>query len=178
MGIANEIHFYLFKRLDDGSLQYNNVQIAADLDSVRFSYSTLDLRASSNVKEIHLELNPLQLNERFTAKDFSQNLFFVYVVAEGTPSSDTPCGMDSIITTGVTYDKGSIASKAMCFVKTLADTCVVPCEFIDYILGKEALDMAIKTRHYLTAVAWYRQLKNEVCGNSVPVSKGCNCKGL
>lgn len=128
-------------------------------------------------KEVHLVLNVNSLNEKFDAKDFTDNMFFVYITAKGTPASDTPCKLDEMTTLGVTLDYGLIYNNALCFTRELSDSCNVPMGFIDFILSYEALWLAIETEHYVVAIEHFNWLKNNGCGNNGTVTKGCGCHG-
>ena len=65
-----------------------------------------------NTKSVRLELGIGDL-----LPSLNDNLFFVYVGTKGTPSIDTPCGMDNSITLGTVLNKYPIYSDIIQYVK-------------------------------------------------------------
>lgn len=150
----------------------------SELDPLTFGSSYVyQTSLSGSQKEVHLVLNVNSMNSKFTAKDFTSNMFFVYITAKGTPASDTPCRLDEMTTLGVTLDYGLIYNNALCFTKELSDNCNVPMGFIDFILNYEAMKIAIETEHYVAAIEHFNWLKNNGCSSNGTVTKGCGCNG-
>lgn len=85
---------------------------------------------------------------------------------------DTPCGAD-VIEKAAIYDKSVVLSKGMSYLKELGDTCDIPKGFIDFILKQKALDMAISTCNYDTAIRYWKMLTM----NRGATIKGCGCHG-
>lgn len=128
-------------------------------------------------KKAHLVLTATDFNENFKGSSFGCNLFFVYVSVKGTPGPCTPCRLDEKITLGVTFDENLLHQKVMQFTKSLADTCRIPREFIDFILQWNAFKSAIETEHYIPAIKFYNQLFGKGCAGDILVPKPCGCHG-
>lgn len=185
----NGQHFHIDAHIDDASYysqMYIKQVIICTEDQVSESHP--ETYGSSNVykqefedttlREIHLVLSPVEFNESFPKTDFSHNIFFVYVEIAGTLAPDTPCGMDGLVTLGVTLDYKVLYDIAMGFTRELADTCNIPNGFIDFILNKEALFFALNTGHYIPAIKFWKNLLNiNLNGAGLLTTKPCRCHG-
>lgn len=128
---------------------------------------------TENPKEVHLEVSKTDMLT-FTG-DFSKTLFFVYVKTKGLPfPPDTPCGQDDPYTLGVMYDRSVVYGKIMNFVREVASNCTIPKNFIDLILRMEALDISIKTKHYVQAGKMFNLVMGDIVS---PKTVNCNCNG-
>lgn len=76
------------------------------------------------------------------------SMLFVYVLAEGYPALDTPCGYDNNKVMGVVANLYSYYQSMMNGVREIDDTCEVPRHFIDSLLRFKALELSIKTCNY------------------------------
>lgn len=85
---------------------------------------------------------------------------------------DTPCGAD-IIDMASIYDRNVLLDKGLGYLKELGDTCEISRGFVDFILRKHALDMAIATCNYSMAIKYWKMLIM-VKGTTI---KGCGCHG-
>lgn len=131
----------------------------------------------------------------FKHSDFSKDLFFVYVT---TTTGDiiatnecVPCGYDNITNLAVTFNEQLLYYRTMNYVKTLADTCKVPQEFIDFILLWNAFKAAVETEHWVPAIKFYNMLFGNSTDSiktdgshspyggstSVVTTKTCKCYG-
>lgn len=125
--------------------------------------------ATENVKNARVELkNPLFV------PSLEDNLFFVYVKVKGTPSADTPCGMDNEYTLGVTLYNCPLYNSFMANVKELNKECSVPKRFIDDYLKFKAFQLSIETGHYTEAISFYNKFFKNI---RVFTSTKCNCHG-
>ncbi len=79
--------------------------------------------------------------------DLSDDILYVYLIAVGTPSADTPCGMDNVSTLGVALNLRPIYNNGINYIKQVESTCEIPKDFIDFILRYKALDLALKTEN-------------------------------
>lgn len=122
-----------------------------------------------DTKSVRLELGVGDL-----LPSLNDNLFFVYVKTKGTPSIDTPCGMDDIYTLGITLNVCSIYNNIMQSVKEVANNCSIPKNFIDSYLRFKAFELCINTGHYTEAVNYYNRF---IKGKSTPVTNNCDCYG-
>lgn len=101
-------------------------------------------------------------------------LLYIKVYAEGTPSIDTPCGMDNTYVLGITFDLSVVYNNMLNSVKEVNNTCKVPRNFIDYFLKYKALQYAIKTKNYTEANNIYDKY---MVYNTPTIIKKCNCNG-
>lgn len=116
------------------------------------------------------------LTQKDLGVSLDNNIFFVYIVTNGTPSPCTPCGMDNLYTMGITYNLRPLYNLGMNYVRELADTCDIPRNFINYILRFKAFELAIRTGNYTDAFKyWDAFFKNKTSSISKP--KGCGCHG-
>ena len=66
-------------------------------------------------KKISLCLSAKDLNK----VNLDNNIFFVYVIATGTPDPCTPCGMDNTFVMGIAVNLRPIYNRAMKYIKEL-----------------------------------------------------------
>lgn len=85
---------------------------------------------------------------------------------------DTPCGAD-IIDMAAVYDRNVLLDKGLGYLKELGDTCEISRGFVDFILKRHALDMAIATCNYSMAIKYWKMLTMI----KVTAIKGCGCYG-
>lgn len=119
-----------------------------------------------------------QIHEIIDLDSLNDNLFFVYVVTEGKPAEDTPCGQRNPIACNVVYDEYIWYDKGMNFISNF-NCCDNSCElnrgFIDYILKKEALDLSIKNGDYQSAINLWKKFN---LGQYTDYqTKRCGCHG-
>lgn len=153
---------------------------------------------SGNEKELHLRLTKADFDAAFVnmnsgegldsskpyAKvsfnkpNFSDSLFFVYIICKGVDSECTPCVLDSSKpTVGVTFDEKLLYQRAMDYIKQLSDNCTVPREFIDFILLWNGFKASIETEHYVPALKYWHMLFNNPKFINGITTKGCGCHG-
>ncbi len=106
--------------------------------------------------------------------DLNDDILYVYLIAVGTPSADTPCGMDNVNTLGVALNLRPIYNNGINYIKQVESTCEIPKDFIDFILRYKALDLALKTENYIQANKyWNKFFKNN---NVVSLNtNNCGC---
>lgn len=154
---------------------------------------------SGSEKELHLVLTKAELDEAFTntnssgnainsekpyAKlafskaNFSDSLLFVYVICKGVNAECTPCVLDSSKPTlGVTFDEKLLYQRVMDYTKQLADTCIIPKGYIDFILLWNAFKASIETEHYIPAINYWHMLFDQPGIIDGGTAKGCGCHG-
>lgn len=121
-------------------------------------------------KHIRLILNHTDLNV-----SLSNNMFFVYAIATGTPAPDTPCGFDNSQIMGTVVNLYSFYQQTMCYIRELENDCQIPKEFINMILRLKALELSIRTGNYPQAIKyWNKFFLNQ--NNKVPIYN-CGCNG-
>lgn len=118
----------------------------------------------------------LTIKEKELGVSLNDNIFFVYIVSNGIPSSCTPCGMDKSYTMGIAVNMRPIYNMAMSYIKELDSNCTIPKGFIDMILRLKAFWLSLKTGNYITAFKyWDKLFKNKV---NIPINKRCGCNGI
>ena len=153
---------------------------------------------SGNEKELHLRLTKADFDAAFVnmnsgggldsskpyAKvsfnkpNFSDSLFFVYIICKGVDSECTPCVLDSSKpTVGVTFDEKLLYQRTMDYIKQLSDNCTVPREFIDFILLWNGFKASIETEHYVPALKYWQMLFDNPKFINGITTKGCGCHG-
>lgn len=104
------------------------------------------------------------------------NMLFVYAVAKGTPSPDTPCGLDNAIIMQTVVDLYPFYQSTLCFLKELDNGCEVPKGFTDMILRFKALELCIRTGNYPQAIKyWKRFFSNN--NRVITTTSNCRCNG-
>lgn len=126
---------------------------------------------------LHGEKNVrLELNSTALGKSLCENMFFVYIIARGTPSADTPCGMDNSITMGIAINFYPYYRSMMYGLKDIEDNCSIPKNFINNILRFKAVELSIKTGNYSQAIKYWKKFFLGIKNNN-NVNTGCNCHG-
>ena len=171
------LNFYLYSQNPLGTYNYIKLDETDDINFLHFFWKIFSVVSKQDRKELHIVLNKNSFNEKFTAVDLSQNLFFVYIECDGIPSSDTPCTLDEMTTLAVTFDYGVIFNQALNYTNRLQDDCCIPREFIDFILNYDALKLAIETEHYIPAIQFWKHLNEIDGGSSYKLTNSCRCNG-
>lgn len=151
---------------------YTLYSSVSDYSDTEDSDNTETMDASSTPLEKHLRLK-LSAKD-LGLEDLNSSLFFIYIKAKGYPAYNTPCGKDSIYTIGVATNMLSVYSQAMQYIKTI-DSCDIPRDFIDFILKYKALELAIETGNYSTAIDYYKRLFTNT--TTISNSSDCGCNG-
>ena len=143
----------------------------------RHSFAGQDLTTGKEVEGLKT------INVVISAKEFLDNdgnlnddILYIYLTAVGSPSADTPCGMDNVVTLGVALNLRPIYNSGMAYIKQVEKSCEIPKDFINFILEYKALDLALKTENYIQANKyWNKFFKNN---NIVSLNTySCGCTG-
>lgn len=164
---------YTFKAEDRYDLTYsipedcncNPVRVDED-KSYCFTYG------GEQSRHIRLTLNYKDLNVSLCG-----NMFFVYVIASGTPAPDTPCGFDKNKIMGTVVNLYPFYQQTMCFIKELENDCQIPKGFINMILRLKAIELCIRTGNYPQAIKyWNKFFLGQDC-HVLTYNCGCNGRG-
>ena len=129
------------------------------------------VEGTGTMKQVRLEI-PLSLYGINPYKD----MLFVYVIASGTPSADTPCGLDNSKIMGTVVNLKYIYDNMLCYIRQIENECEIPKNFIDSILKYKALELSIRTGNYPLAIKyWNKYLSNS--NPNISTIKTCNCYG-
>ena len=120
---------------------------------------------------IHLELTKVDLN----ISTLEKNMFFIYVIAEGTPAPDTPCGLDVNIVSKVLVNTYPIYRDIMKYIKELGDTCRTPYNLIDKLLQLKMLDICVQVGNNIEAIRIWKTYFMNIIDNNI--NTNCNCNG-
>ena len=122
-------------------------------------------------RSIHLELTKVDLN----ISTLEKNMFFIYVIAEGTPAPDTPCGLDVNIVSKVLVNTYPIYRDIMKYIKELGDTCRTPYNLIDKLLQLKMLDICVQVGNNIEAIRIWKTYFMNIIDNNI--NTNCNCNG-
>lgn len=103
----------------------------------------------------------------------NEDILYCWFEATGTPSSDTPCGMDNTYTLGIAINLRPIYNKGMAFFKEMENNCSIPKEFINFILEYKAFDLDMKTENYIQANKYWNKFFKGTKVTSI--TTGCGC---
>lgn len=106
--------------------------------------------------------------------DIHKTMFFVYVIAGGTPSADTPCRWDENKALHTLVDTQVLYNNMIQYVKELNKDCSTPDNFINAILQFNAIDLALKTNQYPLAIDLWKRFYSDIESNTVLPNCGCN----
>ena len=109
----------------------------------------------------------------FDTDSISDNLFFVYILAEGDPAEGAPCGMYKKLILGVTYNREPIYKASMKFLKDL-NSCTPPQQLINFILRYKAFQLALKAGNYTKAIEYWNEFFKGVKPQNLPHNCGCH----
>ena len=106
--------------------------------------------------------------------DIHKTMFFVYVIAGGTPAADTPCRWDENKALHTLVDVQLLYNTMIQYVKELNKDCSTPDNFINAILQFNAIDLALKTNQYPLAIELWKRFYSDIESNAVLPNCGCN----
>ena len=144
----------------------NTFEETGKSDSPLYSYSVKD---TDTLKTLSLTVPSTSI-----LADLKNDLLFVWIVLKGTVSADTPCGMDSMSYVKAVYNQRRIADYQLPFIKEIDNSCCIPKNFIDMVLQKEALDMAVSTGHNITAISFWKKFFTDT---DISITSTCSCHG-
>lgn len=108
-----------------------------------------------------------------------KDIFLVKVEDAGDWSASTPCQITSPYTWESLYDYRSIDAKGMEYLSELvSNNCEAPEGLIDYILNRQAIDVAAGCGDYTAMIARYNDMLNSKSKSTTFISKsrgGCGC---
>lgn len=106
--------------------------------------------------------------------DIHKTMFFIYVIAGGTPAADTPCKWDENKALHTLVDTQVLYNNMIQYVKELNKDCSTPDNFINAILQFNAIDLALKTNQYPLAIDLWKRFYSDIESNIVLPNCGCN----
>ena len=103
------------------------------------------------------------------------DILFVYAIASGTPTPDTPCGYDNNKIMGTVIDLQGVYNYMMSYIREIEKDCSVPRRFIDSILRFKAIEIGVKTGNYPLVIKYWNDLIKKQ--QDSPDIKDCMCYG-
>ena len=116
----------------------------------------------------------MYINAKDLNVDIHKTMFFVYVIAGGTPAADTPCRWDENKALHTLVDTQVLYNNMIQYVKELSKDCSTPDNFINAILQFNAIDLALKTNQYPLAIDLWKRFYSDIESNVVLPNCGCN----
>ena len=123
----------------------------------------------SNNNRVRIYIDGKDLNV-----DIHKTMFFVYVIAGGTPAADTPCRWDENKALHTLVDTQVLYNNMIQYIKELNKDCSTPDNFINAILQFNAIDLALKTNQYPLAIDLWKRFYSDIESNVVLPNCGCN----
>lgn len=115
----------------------------------------------------------LSLDATTLGVQLNNTMFFVYVIATGTPSSEAPAGTTNPMIMGTVVNLYQFYQKSIYYLKGISKGCCeVPKCFIDFILRYKALELCIKTGNYTEAIKYWKKFfmdKTSLFNNSCSI---------
>ena len=122
-------------------------------------------------RRARLELTKNSLvDKNLIIEDIRDHLYVIEVEVAGIPSDKTPCGMDNVVSYGYTYYVKSMYNKTLSYIK---DSSKIDLGFVDFILHKKALDLALQCGNEVKALEYFNLIKDKK-NKSL---KKCGCHG-
>ena len=119
------------------------------------------------------EHKPKHIRKFIDIDGLSENLFFVYAIADGEATDDTPCGCKNHVLMGVVYNNQALYRNSINAI-SITSTCAPNQELIDYILNVKLFEFSLKAGDYRAAIDfWNTTFKN----NDKTPKKSCGCHG-
>ena len=108
------------------------------------------------------------------------DLFFVKVTDAGDYSQAEdgalpPCQIQARYTWSSIYNRFTMDVKGMNYLTELTKNCETPDGFIDYILNRQALDVAADCGDYTAMIARYNDMNGQSSTSSSSSRRGCGC---
>lgn len=155
----------------DLTKEYKQVFSRSDVETYIVVDSQLEGSDDGNIKKKRVRLTLTKQD----IGDLNNNMFFVYVITRGTPSPDTPCGMDNSICMRTVIDLQALYNRSIQYLKQINDSCNVPKEFIDMVLRIKALELSIKTGNYTQAISYWNKYFINIQNKVEPKTTNCGC---
>lgn len=143
------------------------------IDDVSYNTFNLSTRgAAVCIKYMDAVISGSDIKKEYKGA-FNNDIIYVYLITTGTPSSDTPCGMDNPISTAAVFNQSAIYNIGMDYIRQIEKDCIIPKNFIDFILKYKAVDIALKTGNYGIANQYWNKFFSE--NKSIPSTTNCGC---
>ena len=104
----------------------------------------------------------IYIDSKYLNVDIHKTMFFVYVIAGGTPAADTPCRWDENKALHTLVDTQVLYNNMIQYVKELNKDCSTSDNFINAILQFNAIDLALKTNQYPLAIDLWKRFYNDI----------------
>lgn len=138
-------------------------------------YTTDDF--STKVKEASEELTAATITAG--GGNIEKDLFYVYAIATVSGTiGDIPCTEDQReVVLCVLVNNQALLKGSMAYVKEYGEDCAVPNGFIDWILRSKLVEVALKTKNYITANKYWKMMFYDDAVVSSSTTNKCGCHG-
>ena len=145
-------------------------KVYVDNEEVLVNTENVYIEGTDKVKHIKLYLTAKELDV-----NLSKDMLFVYTIATGTPSPETPCNCDINKILSVVVNTYGVYKSIIPLIKEISDTCKEPLSFINRELQIKAVEYAIKSSNYILAIKyWKKYFMNSITTTSF---NKCSCNG-
>ena len=152
-----------YKNVYIKSIEFNTFNKATDYKEYPNS-GTIKIKQDSTPKK--------HVRQVVDIDTLSKGILFVYAVADGTPTEDTPCGAKEPVLLGIVYNKALLHNMSINMLSTM-DNCNPSKAFIDYILRTKAFELSLESGDYKTAIGYWESFFDKK-----PITYiNCNCHG-
>lgn len=144
-----------------------------------YTYESIPSKNDKNViyykedlheKEIEYTIS---LNE-LLIKSLHNELLYVYIVADGIPDSQIPCGEDSPVIIGCIFNWHSLYQNIINLFDSFNNSCKVNDELLDAILSLRLLQYSLEVGDFVEVKKLIDKL---VKTSSSSITKTCGCNG-
>lgn len=144
-----------------------------------YTYESVPTKDDKNVIYYKENLHTKQINYSISLNELliqslHNELLYVYVVAEGIPSSDIPCGEDSPVIVGCIFNWYYLYKNIIKLFTSFNNSCKVNDELLDAILSLKLLQYAIEVGDFNQVKLLVEKLSKS---NNSFIIKKCGCNG-
>lgn len=162
-GPSDNAKVFTIRKDNLNKVYVNNEEVLVNSENVY-------IEGTDKVKHIKLCLTAKELDV-----NLSKDMLFVYTIATGTPSPETPCNCDINKILSVVVNTYGIYKSIIPLIKEISDTCKEPLSFINRELQIKAVEYAIKSSNYILAIKyWKKYFMNSITTTSF---NKCSCNG-
>ena len=149
------------------NVKYNTLTFA-DITTIDISKQAIFI--DTNKTKVY-EIEDLQADPAFAQNfDISNDLIIISVKVHPNPNDE--CQSDYILK--AIYNKRLLLLEAMAGVREIADTCIIPRRFIDFILRQKAIDLAEDNKDVDLLCKYFRMFSNSIGSNNIEFAP-CGC---
>ena len=173
------ISYEPYTQEDRNNAKLNDIFWDQDIDGVWHEFvinstNLIDIQngSISAYKQIETEYHTKRVRKYIDIDSISNNLIFVYAIASGEPTEDTPCGAKEQLLVGLVYNKALLYNSSIKAISTISD-CIPNKKLIDQILKVKMFDLSVVVGDYKTAINYW----NSIFKKQMAIKVNCGCYG-